>query len=112
MYCIKQHKFYLTSKSKTMNLYLLYQDINDDYDTYDQVIVAAESEEEARQIHPIGFVTHIKDGKWYGTRQNGEEYEFYSSVWVCASEIDRIDVELIGTTHKKKGVVLASFNAR
>lgn len=33
-----------------MNLYLISQDVNNDYDTYDSAVVAAESEEEARGI--------------------------------------------------------------
>jgi hypothetical protein len=35
-----------------MNLYLVSQDINTGYDTYDSMIVSAESEIDARNIHP------------------------------------------------------------
>ena len=35
-----------------MNLYLLEQNVNSGYDTYDSTIVAANTEEEAKEIHP------------------------------------------------------------
>ncbi len=34
------------------NIYLLEQDINFDWDHYDSCVVVADSEEEARHIHP------------------------------------------------------------
>ena len=39
-----------------MNLYLLTQDVNMGWDTYDSAIVCAESEEEAVKIHPNGEI--------------------------------------------------------
>ena len=99
-----------------MKLYKLSQEINNHYDTYDSVIVCAENEEEARKIHPAHYVTHYRDGAWYGTysRPPFEEYEEgYSSNWVNFDQIDKIKVEYIGEASKdiKKGVILASFNA-
>jgi hypothetical protein len=38
-----------------MNLYLISQNVNNDYDTYDAAVVAANSEDEARLIHPCGY---------------------------------------------------------
>jgi len=95
-----------------MNLYLISQDLNNNYDTYDSAVVAAKSEDDARKIHPTGFVTHIKDGLWMGTR-GGEEYETQNDgyCWVKFSEIDQIKVEYLGKTSKERGVILASFNA-
>ena len=37
-----------------MNLYLISQTINDDYDSWDSAVVAAESAGAAREIHPDG----------------------------------------------------------
>ena len=87
--------------------------MNNDYDTYDSVVVAAENEEEARNIYPDDFVTHITDGKWMGTYTQGGEYVYTSNGWVRYSEIGRLKVTLIGTADSKinKGVILASFNA-
>jgi hypothetical protein len=35
-----------------MNLYLLTQDANKEYDTFNACIVVADTEEEAKKIHP------------------------------------------------------------
>jgi hypothetical protein len=81
-----------------MNLYLLEQSVNNGYDTYDSVVVAAETEEEAKFIHPSEY-----EKNW-----DGKDCRF--SDW-C--DVKDISVTLIGTatTDTKKGVVLASFNA-
>ena len=81
-----------------MNLYLISQDVNWNYDTYDSAIVAARTNKEARMIHPEG----IKN--W-----NGKCSEKYSS-WAPFEDVNAkiIGVAKMGTT---KGVVLASFNA-
>ena len=47
-----------------MNLYLLTQDVNVGWDTYDSAIVCAESEEEAVKIHPDGT---FFDSMWLAT---------------------------------------------
>lgn len=82
-----------------MKIYKLSQGLNNDYDTYDSVIVAAENEEEARRIHPSEFVTHYKDNKWYGMHTKGEEYETDNGdykTWVDFVDIDKIKIEYIG----------------
>lgn len=73
-----------------MKLYLISQDLNNGYDTYDSAVVAARNEEEAKNTK----VGSIGD---YGA-------------WVTP---DKVQVKLIGTAIKvtKAGVVLASFNA-
>ncbi len=35
-----------------MNIYLLKQDINNEYNTYDSFVAVAESEDDARTIYP------------------------------------------------------------
>jgi len=37
-----------------LGLYLIWQDSNDDYDTFDSAVVVAESEGKAGMIHPLG----------------------------------------------------------
>ena len=80
-----------------MNLYLISQDKNESYDTYDSAIVAARTNKEARMIHPSG-------DDW-----DGEEKSRYGS-WVSA---ENVNAKIIGVAKKgtTKGVVLASFNA-
>jgi hypothetical protein len=97
-----------------MKIYKLSQNINNDYDTYDSVVVYAESEDEARLIHPSEFVTHSDNNTWYGTySNNGKEYEIDGGGWVRRVDVDKIKIELIGISNdiNESGVILASFNA-
>lgn len=81
-----------------MNLYYLTQSDERGYDTYDSCVVAAESEEAARLIHPA----YGADYPWGYSR---------GSSWARSPE--RVQVELIGTAVEgtKSGVICASFNA-
>lgn len=98
-----------------MKLYLMKLPEYLGYDSYDAVVVSAKSEDDARTIHPCDFVTHVADGKWMGTyegKKSGEEYEREdANEWPIYSDISKINVEYLGDTHKKRGVILASFNA-
>ena len=91
-----------------MNLYLISQTINDDYDSWDSAVVAAESAGAAREIHPDGK-SYLSKEKWMGRYDDGEEYINPFSGWVMGGGIAYIKVQLIGTTELDKGVVLASF---
>lgn len=84
-----------------MNLYKISQDKNDNYDSYDSFIAAAESEEEARRIHP----SPNTKGEWW----NSTAYDYGD--WV--RDLECITVELIGEAKPNtiKGVILSSFNA-
>lgn len=98
-----------------MNIYKISQDINNGYDSYDSAIVCAENEDDARTIHPSEYVTHNKNGLWYGTYTNGGEYETENgrNSWVKFNELDKIKVEYIGVACEniKRGIILSSFNA-
>lgn len=80
-----------------MNLYHISQTENNNYDTFDAAIVAAESEDKARLIRPGYYL--------------GEEWGARYSSW-CSSP-DLVTVRLIGTAEPgtPAGVILASFNA-
>lgn len=80
-----------------MNLYLISQDQNDDYDTYDSAVVCAESEDDAMAMHPNGSVC-----EWPVTG---------FTTWAFSQ--DAIVVKLIGVAGNEipRGVVCASFNA-
>lgn len=75
-----------------MNIYQISQDENGDYDTFNSVVVVAESAAQAKIIHPVI--------KW----QRGVE---------DVIEASRVEVTLIGTTtlYDKPTIILASFNA-
>ena len=53
------------TKETEMNLYKISQDENNDYDTYDSAIVAAETEDAAKRTHPSGDDTNWGDS-WDG----------------------------------------------
>ena len=78
-----------------MNLYMISQDVNDNYDTYDGAVVAADNPLSAQAMHPSGF---------------NKDFTFSNYEW-C--NIQDVKVELIGKAKSgtKAGVILASFKA-
>ena len=78
-----------------MKLYLLEQNDNDDYNTYDSCLVCAENEADARTIVPNG--------------NEFKENERWSS-WALSKE--SIICKEIGNANdkQKRGVIIASFN--
>lgn len=80
--------------NKILKLWLISQDDNTGYDTYDSAVVAAYTEDEARQINPEG------------------EWNRVWSSWCKTPE--QVTVEYLGiatTMCMKPGIVLSSFNA-
>ena len=73
-----------------MNLYLISQTINDEYDTYDSAVVVAPSEDDARNMTPGG-------GSGYGDAWTTPEHVTVQFIGVAADGI--------------AGVVCSSFNA-
>jgi len=78
-----------------MKIFLVSQNENNDYDTYDSFVCYAKSKEQARNMLPSKFA------KW------GTSF----STW--ASSSNKVNVKYLGKTKKdvKAGVILASFNA-
>lgn len=74
-----------------MNLYFISQTINNDWDTYDSAVVACDTADEARNMHPGGE----KGWECYWCRP---EYVAVKLIGVAADNIER-------------GVVCSSFNA-
>lgn len=82
-----------------MNIYVLRQDENDGYDTYDSLVVAAKDEKSASQIHPNdgGLDPWRSDCSWHP--------------W-CSSP-DYVSVEYIGIYEGKETephIILASLS--
>jgi len=78
-----------------MKLWLLSQSVNNDYDTYDAAVVAAETEEEARNTLPSEYSHWGEQGRnWAPTP-------------------DQVEVEYLGEAKEgtKAGAILSSFNA-
>jgi hypothetical protein len=79
-----------------MYLFLISQSENNDCDTYDSAVVVANNEDEARSIHPCGYV-------------NTPETCSYS--WAPP---ENVEVKLIGdaaSSYTVTCVIVASFNA-
>lgn len=77
-----------------MNLYIISQTVNRGYDTYDSAVVAAETEEAARNAHP------------YSGRDLG--YDTFGWTEPKYVRVELIGLAVEGTT---AGVIVASFNA-
>ncbi len=82
-----------------MKLFLISQTENEGYDTYSDAVVCAESEEDAKKIHPSDY----KD------EEVTEEEEKYGT-WTTLSNVD---AEYIGEAKEgsERGVVCSSFHA-
>jgi len=80
-----------------MKLWLISQDTNNRYDTFDSAVVAADTKAEAKMMHP----------------QTGEDIkpEPWLSAWV--DDPEQVVCECIGEAKDgtQKGVICASFNA-
>jgi hypothetical protein len=77
-----------------MNLYIISQEHNTGYDTFDSAIVCAETEEDAKVICP------------YGYDQGDTDYDYWA-----APEYVTVTYLGIADSTVKPGIVLASFNA-
>jgi len=80
-----------------MKLFLISQDQNDDYDTYDSAVVAAPDEETARQADPYNGKP-MEWGKTFSSWCRGPEHVTVRYIGEAAPDV-------------KQGVVCASFNA-
>jgi len=83
-----------------MKLWRISQDVNNGYDTYDSAVVAAETEDAARRIHPWE-----EQGEWW--KVTGR----WCELW--APNLKDVKVEYLGTAKRgtARGIVCASFNA-
>lgn len=83
-----------------MKLWLITQDINNGYDTYDSAVVAAGTEDQAKAIHPSG---DNKDWSHYGRG--------WFKSW-CKNP-KQVQATYLGDAAEGQplGVVLASYNS-
>jgi hypothetical protein len=90
------------------NIYLLSRTDKIDYDNYDSVVVCANSEKEARKIHPSRFLCKSEIEKWKNNNLSRTDG------WIFFDKIDTLKVKLIGQASddiELGSVILASFNA-
>lgn len=85
-----------------MKLYRISQSENNDYDTYDSAVVAAESAEDAIRIHPSSY----EKERWWE-----DEERLRWNGW--APRLVDVVAEYVGEAKEgmARGVIVASFNA-
>lgn len=95
-----------------MKLWLISQSVNLGYDTYDSAVVAAETEEDARNTYPS--IPGVSDtvwtaGEWFWELTNGNRVKMSSDDWTIPSNVE---VEFLADNYEgAAGTVCASFNA-
>ena len=92
-----------------MNIYLISQTKNKNYDSYDSAVVVAESEYEACIIHPGGKKMRVDSGGYFiSTQESDCKFD-----WV--TNPDDVSVELIAENvvgvHQYVTIICASYNA-
>lgn len=92
------------------NLYLVSQDVNRYYNTYDSFVIRCDTEQEARMTHPDGFLASHVDGE---PDANGWKQWWDDGYWVSRDDLDKVKVEHIGVALDSMpyGIVCTSFNA-
>lgn len=92
-----------------MKLWKIHQSENNDYDTYDSAVVVAETEDDAKLIHPSEHLSwNFENMRW---QYSNDQSEGYHGVWTTP---DKIRVDYIGEASdelKAGEVIVASFNA-
>jgi len=94
-----------------MKLFLISQNENNRYDTYDSAVVVAANSDEARLIHPDGYTIWL-EYRWVWGHANGEFRDASSDgTWTVPA---KVSAEYIGEAaeHLSVGaIVCSSFNA-
>ena len=95
-----------------MKLFIISQDVNTDYATYSDAVVCAESEEEARKIHPDGEYDY-KETANDNPYADKDEYIKADRDYGTWAKKEFVNVEYIGEAKEdmEKGVVCSSFHA-
>ena len=101
-----------------MKLFLISQDENNGYDTYDSAVVCAKDEEAAKRITPAGyFYTYNEKLEifhwWCNIGTDKEQYEPENLCKTWATKIKSVSVEYLGEAKEgsNAGVICSSFNA-
>jgi hypothetical protein len=95
-----------------MKLWLISQEVNNNWDTYDSAVVAANTEEEARLIYPDNWDKNPKrwnGSKWLWYLDDGRVLDYSSGSWTSP---DNVQVQFLADGYDgPAGTVLGSFNA-
>lgn len=92
-----------------MKLWRISQDKNNDWDTYDSAVVAAETEEEARVTYPGESDYRWSGSTWQYHTTDGQVINMSGYSWVDPAAVD---VQFLADGYEgPAGTVCASFNA-
>lgn len=92
-------------------IYLISQNVNNDYDTYDSAVVCAENEEEARVINPREYY-RWHDNQWFFQHPNGtEKAEENDDTWCIPKKVKVMEIGIANDDIKIGAVICSSFNA-
>jgi hypothetical protein len=95
-----------------MKLWLISQNVNHNYDTYDSAVVAANTEEEARHTYPDNYglsPCYWNGSKWLQHLNDGRVLNYSSWTWTTP---EHVEVKFLADGYEgPAGTVCASFNA-
>lgn len=94
-----------------LKLWLIEQEENGGYDTYDSAVVAAITEADAKRIHPSGQANKNWRDDMEGSEEHGS-WQYPYTTW--ASRPDNVKATVIGDAHASVAagdVLCSSFNA-
>ena len=96
-----------------MNLYLLTQNENNGYDTYDSMVVSAENEEDAKYLSLVrSYDISDTPPQTWGYSPEPVWRDYYKNDSCGHTWSWNPTIELIGTSIIGEGLVCESFNAR
>ena len=93
-----------------MNLYLLTQTKNNGYDTYDSMVIAANSEEDAKHLRFVRthlYSKHVFDVRSKPVWRDYYQTDFNYDDWSLNPTITLLAIDAL----VEEGIVCASFNA-
>jgi len=95
-----------------MNIYKLSQNDNNDYDTYDSMVVIAKDEEHARKMNPHSDNLSTNEHPIFDFSEKNESLKHWP-IWCWSKGPDTVQVKLIGKTigRSESRIVLVSYNA-
>lgn len=95
-----------------MKLYLISQDVNNGYDTYDSAVVCAKSPTAAKHISPSEYDYWHKDA-WYFKYRDGrvEDTPSGGTSWAHPTKVTAVCIGEANSKVKEGEVICASFNA-
>lgn len=96
-----------------MKIFLISQDVNDGYDTYDSAVVCAQNEESAKRVDPSGYYKIDEQGNFWFKYADGRMVNEGTDAPHNWCKMEDVQVQYIGEAKEGsyEGVICSSFNA-